>query len=122
MLVKAIQVVSIMRQSMLESKLELYKRWGWSKDVVLLAFKRRSHCMLLLEENITEAMDFLVNKMGCPSTVIARNPIIILFNLEKRIVLRCLVIQNNPVSQILSFNLFPPIVCEQLNLKIHNWK
>ena len=68
--------------------------------------------MLLLEEKITEAMDFLVNKMGCPSTIIARNPIIILFNLEKRIVLRCLVIQNNPVSQILIFNLFPPIVCE----------
>ena len=68
--------------------------------------------MLLSEEKITEAVDFLVNKMGCPSAVIARNPIIILFNLEKRIIPRCLVIQNNPVSQILSFNLFPPIVCE----------
>ncbi|KAK7843790.1 hypothetical protein CFP56_011916 [Quercus suber] len=75
-------------------KLELYKRWGWSKDVALLAFKRRPHCMLLSEEKITEAMDFLVNKMGCPSAVIARNPIIILFNLEKRIIPRCLVIQS----------------------------
>ena len=93
-LVEAIQVVSIMRQLMLESKLELYKRWGWSKDVALLAFKRQPHCMLLSEEKITEAVDFLVNKMGCPSAVIARNPIIILFNLEKRIIPRYLVIQS----------------------------
>lgn len=50
--------------------------------------------MLLSEEKITEAVDFLVNKMGCPSAVIARNPIIILFNLEKRIIPRCLVIQS----------------------------
>ena len=32
--------------------------------------------------------------MGCPSAVIARNPIIILFNLEKRIIPRYLVIQS----------------------------
>ena len=32
--------------------------------------------------------------MGCPSAVIARNPIIILLNLEKRIIPRYLVIQS----------------------------
>lgn len=82
--VKAIQVVSIMRQPMQESKLELYKRWGWSRDVALLAFKRWPHCMLLSEEKITIFR----------SAVISTNPIIILFNLEKRIIPRYLVIQS----------------------------
>ena len=35
----AIHVFSIIRQPMLESKLEFYKKWGWSKEVALLAFK-----------------------------------------------------------------------------------
>jgi mTERF domain-containing protein len=63
-----------MSKPKLESKLELYKRWGWSKDVALLAFKKRPFCMLSSEEKITKAMDFLVNKMGWPSAAVARYP------------------------------------------------
>jgi mTERF domain-containing protein len=82
-----------MSKPKLESKLELYKRWGWSKDVALLAFKKHPFCMLLSEEKITKAMDFLVNKMGWPSAAVARNPTVISFSLEKRIIPRCSVVQ-----------------------------
>jgi mTERF domain-containing protein len=91
--VLAIQVLVKMRKPKLESKLELYKRWGWSKDMALSAFKRHPNCMLLSEEKITKAMDFLVNKIGWPSTNIAINPSVLSFSLEKRIMPRFSVIQ-----------------------------
>ncbi|KAF5455192.1 hypothetical protein F2P56_024795 [Juglans regia] len=91
--VHAIHVLLRMSRPKLESKLELYKRWGWSKDFALLAFKRHPNCMLLSDKKITKAMDFLVNKMGGSSTDIARNPTVLFFSLEKRIIPRCSVIQ-----------------------------
>ncbi|GLT53765.1 hypothetical protein SLA2020_270150 [Shorea laevis] len=90
---QAIQVLVRMRKQKLESKFELYKRWGWSKDMALSAFKRKPICMLLSEEKITKAMDFLVNKMGLQSDNIAINPATLSFSLEKRIIPRFSVIQ-----------------------------
>ncbi|KAG6645091.1 hypothetical protein CIPAW_08G099300 [Carya illinoinensis] len=88
-----IQAFTKITKSKLESKLELYKRWGWSKEIALLAFKRHPNCMLLSDEKITKAMDFLVNEMSWSSLNIARNPTVIFFSLEKRIIPRCSVIQ-----------------------------
>ncbi|XP_059438914.1 transcription termination factor MTERF15, mitochondrial-like [Corylus avellana] len=93
MFVHAIQVLLKMGKPKLESKLELYERWGWSKDMALSAFKRNPICMLLSEEKITKAMDFLVKKMGCLSANIAINPAVLSFSLEKRIMPRFSVIQ-----------------------------
>jgi mTERF domain-containing protein len=91
--VHAIQVLLKMSKPKLESKLELYKRWGWSRDMALSAFKRNPICMLLSEEKITKAMDFLVNKIGWLSANIAMNPVVLSFSLEKRIMPRFSVIQ-----------------------------
>lgn len=72
----------------------MYQRWGWSKDQTLLAFKKHPGCMCLTEERITKAMDFLVNRMGWPSEHISRNPIVLLFSLEKRTIPRCSVFSD----------------------------
>ncbi|GMY16933.1 transcription termination factor mterf15, mitochondrial [Fagus crenata] len=103
----AIHVVSIIKQPIPESKLELYKRWGWSKDIALLAFKRQPHCMLLSEEKITKAMDFFVNKMGCSGADIARYPLVLSFSLEKRIIPRCSVFQILLAKGLLKNDLSP---------------
>jgi mTERF domain-containing protein len=49
--------------------------------------------MLLSEEKIMKAMNYLVNKLGRPSTDIARNPVVLNYSLEKRIIPRCSVVQ-----------------------------
>ena len=49
--------------------------------------------MLISEDKITKAMDFLVNKSGWPSADIARSPSVLFLSLEKRIIPRCSVIQ-----------------------------
>ncbi|GMY16465.1 transcription termination factor mterf15, mitochondrial [Fagus crenata] len=91
----------------LESKLELYKRWGWSKDVALLAFRRQPNCMQLSEEKITKAMDFLVDKMGCPSADIAKYPLVLCLSLEKRIIPRFSVINILLANGLLKNDLCP---------------
>jgi mTERF domain-containing protein len=103
--VLAIQVLLKMSKPKLESKLELYKRWGWSKDMALSAFKRHPNCMLLSEQKITKTMDFLVNKMGSPSAHIAINPSVLFFNLEKRIMPRFSVIQILQAKGLVKNNL-----------------
>ncbi|KAF5731468.1 Mitochondrial transcription termination factor family protein [Tripterygium wilfordii] len=72
---------------------EVYKRWGWSHDMILEAFRKHPHCMMLSEGKIMKGMDFLVNKMGYPSQVIAQFPMGLFFSLERRIIPRCRVIQ-----------------------------
>ncbi|XP_028804122.1 transcription termination factor MTERF9, chloroplastic-like [Neltuma alba] len=72
---------------------EVYQRWGWSEDEILMSFRKHPNCMLLSEDKITKAMDFLVNKMGWPSGMIARCPVVLFFSLEKRIKPRCSVVQ-----------------------------
>jgi mTERF domain-containing protein len=103
--VEAIQVLLKMNKPKLESKLELYRRWGWSKDMALAAFKRFPSCMLSSEENITKKMDFLVKKIGWPPANIATNPAVIKLCLEKRIIPRCLVVQILPEKGLVKNNL-----------------
>jgi mTERF domain-containing protein len=43
-----IAIHAVIKQPIPESKLELYKRWGWSKDIALLACKRQPHCRTFL--------------------------------------------------------------------------
>jgi mTERF domain-containing protein len=91
--VEAIQVLFKMKKPKLESRFELYKRWGWSKDMALAAFKKSPNCMVSSEEKITKTMNFLVNKIGSPSKHIVTNAAVIKLSLEKRIIPRWSVVQ-----------------------------
>lgn len=93
MFLKAIQVISQTKELNWESKIEVYRRWGWSKDETLDAFRRHPYCMRISEEKITKTMDFFVTKMGWLSQDIAKRPEVLLYSLEKRIVPRCSVVQ-----------------------------
>ncbi|KAM1369431.1 hypothetical protein ACFX2I_039911 [Malus domestica] len=72
---------------------EVYRRWGWSEDVALSAFRKNPLCMIHSEKKIMQVMDFFVNKMGWSSITIAKYPGVISFSLEKRIVPRCSVVK-----------------------------
>ncbi|PIN00296.1 Mitochondrial transcription termination factor, mTERF [Handroanthus impetiginosus] len=72
---------------------EDYSKWGWSKDDIYMAFRKHPHCMIISQKKIHDTMDFLVNKMGLNSKIIAKTPTILLFSLEKRIIPRCSVVK-----------------------------
>ncbi|CAN6561943.1 unnamed protein product [Malus baccata var. baccata] len=72
---------------------EVYKRWGWSEDDVLSAFRRYPYCMNKSETKIASVMDFLVNKMGWPQTSIVKYPTVMGLSMESRIIPRCSVVK-----------------------------
>jgi mTERF domain-containing protein len=90
---EALKVVLSLRKPMREYKFEIFRRWGWSKEDLLIAFRKDPCFMHLSEEKIMKAMNYLVNKLGRPSTDIARNPLVLSYSLEKRIIPRCSVVQ-----------------------------
>ncbi|KAJ6977032.1 hypothetical protein NC653_029037 [Populus alba x Populus x berolinensis] len=76
-----------------EKKVGVYKRWGWSDEEILAAFKRNPWCMMSSEDKIMAGMDFLINNMGCESSYVAEHPILLLLSLEKRLIPRASVLQ-----------------------------
>ncbi|XP_075515874.1 uncharacterized protein LOC142550684 [Primulina tabacum] len=45
-------------------KMDIYKRWGYSEDQLLIAFRRFPQCMVTSEEKINGVLGHIINKMG----------------------------------------------------------
>ncbi|OVA06462.1 Mitochodrial transcription termination factor-related [Macleaya cordata] len=89
----AIHGLTSMSKSTWEAKLDVFRRWGWSEDEIVTAFRKQPHCMMASEKKIMAIMDFLVNQMGFSPLIITKHPITPMYNLKKRIIPRCSVIR-----------------------------
>ncbi|KAK4420936.1 hypothetical protein Salat_2044100 [Sesamum alatum] len=87
--VHAMEVLFSISKSNWEHKKEVYRRWGWSESDIRRAFSIHPKCMTLSEKKIMSTMEFLVNEMSFQPSDIARYPVVICYNLEKRIKPRC---------------------------------
>ncbi|XP_076955355.1 transcription termination factor MTERF8, chloroplastic-like [Bidens hawaiensis] len=85
----AINAVKAMSKSTWDKKVEIYMKWGWSKDEIFIAFEKYPWCMMASADKITRILDFLVNTMGWKPSYIVKRPIVTSFSLEKRIIPRC---------------------------------
>lgn len=89
LLKKFMHDVSFLRNnSKWQRKFDIFKKWGWSEQVILNAFLMDPHLMEAAEEKIMTTMDFFVNRMGFQSLFIANHPKVFGYSLEKRIVPR----------------------------------
>ncbi|KAE8706184.1 hypothetical protein F3Y22_tig00110403pilonHSYRG00157 [Hibiscus syriacus] len=77
-----------MSTSTLEKKFDAFRRWGLSDQEI------HPSCMLVSVDNIMDMMDFLVNKVGYSSTLVAKQSSIFARSLEKRIVPRALFVRE----------------------------
>ncbi|KAJ4962142.1 hypothetical protein NE237_022081 [Protea cynaroides] len=89
----ALHVFTSMNKSTWKKKLEVYQRWGFSQNEVLLAFRKHPWFMSHSEKKIMRHMDFFVNKMGCEQAIIITYPYLLGYSLEKRILPRCSVLR-----------------------------
>ena len=103
--VRALAIMFARTKLVWEQKVEIYKRWGWSEQDVLSAFRLDPHCMSKSEKKIMSVMDFLVNKMGFQSTAIARSPVVLSLSLELRIIPRCSVFSVLQMKGLISEDL-----------------
>ncbi|XP_068304272.1 transcription termination factor MTERF15, mitochondrial-like [Pyrus communis] len=90
---RALHVNALRDASEWEQKMELYRKWGWTEDDFMLAFRRNPLFMGFTEKNFSSKMDFLVNKMGWQPADVAGSPTVVTYSLEKYIIPRCSVIR-----------------------------
>ncbi|WJX23597.1 hypothetical protein P8452_12796 [Trifolium repens] len=76
-----------------KEKVDAFKKWGWSDEDVLEAFRRQPHCMLASIKKINLVMSFWVNQMGWDVLALAKGPSVFSVSLEKRIIPRAPVLQ-----------------------------
>ncbi|KAF7813675.1 transcription termination factor family protein [Senna tora] len=91
--IEALFAKVIISKSSWESKVELYRRWGWSEETLVEAFIRGPACIVSSCHKIDAVMDFLVTRMGWDSLYLAKNPALLYYSLEKRVVPRAFVLQ-----------------------------
>ncbi|TQD83993.1 hypothetical protein C1H46_030443 [Malus baccata] len=84
---------------------KIFMSWGWSEDDFLSAFRKNPEFTIVSEKKLVQVMDFLVNKMGWPSGMIARYPRVMRHSLEKRIRPRCLVVKVLRLKGLIDENL-----------------
>ncbi|KAL5708910.1 hypothetical protein ACHQM5_019656 [Ranunculus cassubicifolius] len=89
----AIYGLASMSRSSLEAKFNVFRNWGWTEDQLRSAFRKFPYCVALSAENITSTMDHFVNKLGYAPSLIAEQPIVLTYSLERRIIPRCSIIQ-----------------------------
>ncbi|KAG5560976.1 hypothetical protein RHGRI_004112 [Rhododendron griersonianum] len=90
---RAIHTLRAVSKSTWEKKVEVFKKWGWTEDEILVAFKLYPDCMRASEDKINRVTDFAVNQIGWESSLVARRPILFSWSLEKRIVPRFAICQ-----------------------------
>ncbi|XP_020220954.1 uncharacterized protein LOC109803681 [Cajanus cajan] len=83
----------LVRKSLWDSKIQLYKKWGWSEEIVLSTFLRNPWCMLASEAKIEAMMGFCVRELGWDSLLLAKHSVLIALSLEKRVVPRASVLR-----------------------------
>ncbi|KAI4317625.1 hypothetical protein L6164_025481 [Bauhinia variegata] len=71
-----------------QKKIDLFKKWGWSEEAIVSAFRRYPWCMLVSENKLMVVKDYFVTRLGWDPLVLARYPIVFSFSLEKTIIPR----------------------------------
>jgi mTERF domain-containing protein len=82
-----------MSKKLWERKVEVFKSFGMSKDEIYSALRSQPLFMLVSEKKIKKSMCFFVNKLKRKPSLISKNPNLLLYSLEKRIIPRCSVLQ-----------------------------
>ncbi|XP_059632779.1 uncharacterized protein LOC132275331 [Cornus florida] len=91
--VDAVRALSSISKSTWKRKMEVYEKWGWSKEDTMLAFTKLPGCMRVSEEKIMATLNFYVNTMGWQASLIAHRPKLMKLSLGKRIIPRCSVLE-----------------------------
>ncbi|CAJ2662097.1 uncharacterized protein LOC123884937 [Trifolium pratense] len=89
----ALVAKTTVRKTLWKKKVDAFKKWGWSDEDVLRAFRLQPYCMLTSIDKIILLMSFWVNQLGWDARALANEPPLFLLSLEKRIIPRAQVVQ-----------------------------
>ena len=92
--VVAVIVIREVSKTKWESKVNVYKEWGWSEELVLKAFQKQPTFRTISEDKISACMDFFTNQTCWTPFDIVKLPLVLKMSLEKRLIPRYLVYQH----------------------------
>ncbi|XP_061341138.1 uncharacterized protein LOC133287525 [Gastrolobium bilobum] len=107
-------------KSQWNEKIDTFKRWGWSEETILEAFRRQPNCMLTSNDKINRVMQFWVNQLGWSSSYLVKGPGIFGYSLENWVIPRALVVQYLLSKGLISSSaslVTPFVMSEKLFLK-----
>ncbi|WVY91519.1 hypothetical protein V8G54_037033 [Vigna mungo] len=90
----ALEAKSAVSKPIWDAKVDVLKKWGWSEDEVLLAFRKQPKMMLCSMEKLDAVTGFWVDRLGWDRSTLIAYPSLFQFSLEKRLVPRALVLQH----------------------------
>ncbi|CAJ2662022.1 unnamed protein product [Trifolium pratense] len=76
-----------------DEKVDTFKKWGWSDEDIVKAFRVKPDLLLNSVDKINLVMSFWVNEMGWNSLALTKKPHMFGYSLEKRIIPRASVLQ-----------------------------
>ncbi|KAI9075864.1 hypothetical protein K1719_042144 [Acacia pycnantha] len=91
--IMAVRVCLSFSKSTRSNKGDIYKKWGWSDNDILAAFRKFPFCMTISEDKIDAIMEFLFHKLGCNPSTINIHPTIFALSVKRRIIPRGAVFQ-----------------------------
>ncbi|KAG5144091.1 hypothetical protein JHK82_019786 [Glycine max] len=71
----------------------VFKKWGWSQEHVLMAFKKHPSCMLTEPDEIDAVFSYWVKELGGSSLELVKYPVIFRLSLKKWIAPRASVVR-----------------------------
>ncbi|KAL6606907.1 hypothetical protein ACP70R_042560 [Stipagrostis hirtigluma subsp. patula] len=85
----AVSVASWHSEEKVAAKLELLERTlGWSKDEITTVVSKQPLILGISEEYLLRKIHFLINEVGVEPQQIVKNPVLLMYSLEKRLVPR----------------------------------
>ncbi|KAK7292290.1 hypothetical protein RIF29_08068 [Crotalaria pallida] len=81
-------------KSQWDAKVDAFKRWGWSEDEILDAFKRLPQFMLRSPDKLNAVTSFWVGQLGWDRSTLFRAPVIFGYSLKKRLIPRASVVKE----------------------------
>jgi mTERF domain-containing protein len=89
----ALMAKSSVSETLWKEKVDAFKKWGWSDEDALKAFRKQPHCMLTSIDKINLVMSYWVNQLGWDAMAIAKVPRVFGASMEQRIIPRASVVQ-----------------------------
>ena len=92
-LIHGVYALCAMKEGKWESKVSVFRSFGWGEEEVIALFVKQPTIMHLSEERIKKPLDFFMNELGWMREDISKYPMVLILSFEKRVVPRCRVLQ-----------------------------
>uniref|UniRef100_A0ACD5V997 Uncharacterized protein n=1 Tax=Avena sativa TaxID=4498 RepID=A0ACD5V997_AVESA len=85
---RALAALAFMRKDILAAKIQLLRKLGFSQDDIVMIAKKAPLVLAKSDKKIQQALEFLMKDVCLQAPYIAQRPVLMMYSLEKRLMLR----------------------------------